>query len=1354
MEDFSGRIEVFGSGGAESNFIGRLDDRNFSSYLLAFSGCRFFSHLPPRPPTGEPSPRFRRLRVSIASTSLARARTACAALAVLACAFLVRPPDLRAADVFWNGASSDEWTDPANWDGGVVPGPADTAVFDIFALSADRTVTVAAPVAVAGIRTDALGTELTFSGAAITLAGIDLANAKHGHVIFQTPLVLAADTVLAKGPGDYRATLAGAVSGAFALTLDNAETSKWRVIAVAAANTHSGGTHLAGAIEFADDAAFGSGGVTLAGNVKLRKGDGAQLTADVDTAGYELHFNTGMVVTGAITGAGSVRAHNYVTLAGANTFAGELEIDGKDAVTLTGSLTHANVRMGRKSGGGDAVLDGAGTIVVNLGDPADPASAANDRIDLDWGKHEPHEKPDDPDRSILHAEGLTLDLQIAGTLDEALEYPLLTWQATTNPVHGYAEVSGWVQGAFAVANLPAGWHLHYDGTATHPNALVLASGAPTPPTPPAHVGTGTGIAGAYFPNEEFAGTPALERLDPTPYFDWGSGSPDPAVGSNGFSVRWQARLEPQATGTHHLFLDHDDDARVWVDGALVLAGTGWGAESTTVELTAGAKVDLIVELIEDGGNARAKVEWAHPDVPRRAIPTTQLYPEPLQHAGDGTGLAARYFNNPHLDGEPALTRTDPAIDFDWSSGSPDPVINPDHFSVAWTGALQTQYSEEYTLEFTADDGVAIWLGGRLLIDEWHPNSGSTHSATFQGEAGKKFPLRIVSYEASGFAKARLWWSSASRPRQLVPQDRLYEAEADDLDVLLPAASAVSPAFVEGHVPEGRTADLAITAGTTDVTPQELTSRSFFADLPLDPAAAQPVSLALPDGTPVTGSITWTPTPLDGGEAVVIRQDDRLLFPAAPGSTLTVLTASGTYATQAVPASGQAVFQFPEPGHYIVQDESLNERDVTVVGIDHTAPVACEVGYTRPLDVPLAPDATDAVFGANDPSQLAVGTGAYDATAGLQALDLTPAKRGTPRVTARLGDEQGPILWVREIDEFTVEWLTDDCGITQDFPEKVTKKNLALESPVLDGSEESVPFYGEGNPRGRFSAETIDLRMDDTPRPEQLVLADRTPKAIGVYQTVESMVYRNEFQVWLICVKDDDMETVAPLGHFAWRMAFETDDPPSFEAAKVEIDEEVDGPEGAPTDIVLAGPVCNDVVNAPPVDVREESDETVTVTRSFCGRIVAPDQAESIEGQPGKVDIQVENTSNTEDLSYQLQAILRASSTSVRIGDDPDNVGVDDPEPDRVVGFGITEEPLAPGASRTHTVYFDAELPEFDAELTEEEKFDLARMKITLKTLLLEPHPATGCLIEFEFPRHETLLIVREQSINGEVGAQE
>jgi len=46
------------------------------------------------------------------------------------------------------------------------------------------------------------------------------------------------------------------------------------------------------------------------------------------------------------------------------------------------------------------------------------------------------------------------------------------------------------------------------------------------------------------------------------------------------------------------------------------------------------------------------------------------------------------------------------------------------------------------------------------------------------------------------------------------------------------------------------------------------------------------------------------------------------------------------------------------------------------------------------------------------------------------------------------------------------------------------------------------------------------------------------------------------------------------------------------------------------------------------------------------------------------------------------------------------------------------------------------------------------MKITLKTLLLEPHPATGCLIEFEFPRHETLLIVREQSINGEVGAQE
>jgi len=550
---------------------------------------------------------------------------------------------------------------------------------------------------------------------------------------------------------------------------------------------------------------------------------------------------------------------------------------------------------------------------------------------------------------------------------------------------------------------------------------VLFTAAPSSPPPLAG-----GLQGAYFANPDLYADPVLERLDPEPQFDWGSGSPDPSIPDDDFSIRWVGRITAPVAGTYRFHTRTDDGTNLWIDGELVV--DDWKDHGPTTRtsraftLAEGQVVQVVWEYYESGGGAVAELLWSYGGSPIHAMPTFALDPDidPSIYLGTGTGLSARYFNNPHVDGEPDLERIDPAIDFRWGGSSPDPAINAEHFSVEWTGTIETQYSEDYTLEYAADDGVLIWIDGRLLIDEWHPNGGSIHSATFRGEAGKRFPIRVLHYEKTGNAQARLYWSSASRPRQLVPEDRLYPTEAAAPSLTIPASSPVSPAFVEGSVPAGRTGDLTITAGATDVTPHELTARSFFADLPLDPAAAQPISIGLPDGTPVTGSITWTPTPLDGGPAVVIRQDDRLLFPASPGSTLTVLTASGTYATQTVPAAGQAVFAFPDPGHYVVQDESLKERDVTVVGIDHTAPVACEVGYTRPLDVPLAPDTTDAVFGANDPSQLGVQTGAFDATTGLQALSLTPAKRGTPRLTARIGDDAGPVLWVREIDEFTIE----------------------------------------------------------------------------------------------------------------------------------------------------------------------------------------------------------------------------------------------------------------------------------------------------------------------------------------------
>ena len=84
--------------------------------------------------------------------------------------------------------------------------------------------------------------------------------------------------------------------------------------------------------------------------------------------------------------------------------------------------------------------------------------------------------------------------------------------------------------------------------------------------------------------------------------------------------------------------------------------------------------------------------------------------------GTGTGFNGAYysgqirtFTNP-----PTLMRTDATIDFDWGSGSPDPTIDPNNFTVMWTGMLQPQFSETYTLYTTAEEGTRLWVNGQLL----------------------------------------------------------------------------------------------------------------------------------------------------------------------------------------------------------------------------------------------------------------------------------------------------------------------------------------------------------------------------------------------------------------------------------------------------------------------------------------------------------------------------------------------------------------------------------------------------------------------------------------------------------------
>ncbi|NQT89040.1 hypothetical protein HQ560_19885, partial [bacterium] len=168
-------------------------------------------------------------------------------------------------------------------------------------------------------------------------------------------------------------------------------------------------------------------------------------------------------------------------------------------------------------------------------------------------------------------------------------------------------------------------------------------------------------------------------------------------------------------------------------------------------------------------------------------------------AGRKNGLYGEYFNNADLTGL-ALVRTDATVDFNWGTGSPDPAVGVDTFSVRWTGAALPLYSETYTFWTLSDDGVRLWVDGQLLIDNWTNHGPAEDSHSIDLAAGQAVDVRMEYYESGGGTAAKLSWSSASQAKEVIPEAQLFSDA-------LPSISVGDAEVVEG---DGGSVDLVFT----------------------------------------------------------------------------------------------------------------------------------------------------------------------------------------------------------------------------------------------------------------------------------------------------------------------------------------------------------------------------------------------------------------------------------------------------------------------------------------------------------------------------------------------------------------
>ena len=239
----------------------------------------------------------------------------------------------------------------------------------------------------------------------------------------------------------------------------------------------------------------------------------------------------------------------------------------------------------------------------------------------------------------------------------------------------------------------------------------------------------------YWNNKDLSGDPVLVRQERDINFDWGQGSPNGVSNSN-FSASWKRTINVPA-GTYRFTATMDDGMRVWVDNGLIL--DAWNDSqvrtlSTNVYLPSGDHL-IKVEYYDAGGDAVAKLSMDPVDVQIRR-------------------WRGEYFNNITLSGTPVLVRDDERIDFDWGGGSPAwNVVGADQFSVRWTRTLSLEPGR-YRWTASADDGVRVWVNGRLLIDKWFDQSATVHSAEIDIVGGET-DVRMEYFENVGGAVARL-----------------------------------------------------------------------------------------------------------------------------------------------------------------------------------------------------------------------------------------------------------------------------------------------------------------------------------------------------------------------------------------------------------------------------------------------------------------------------------------------------------------------------------------------------------------------------------------------------------------------
>ena len=161
---------------------------------------------------------------------------------------------------------------------------------------------------------------------------------------------------------------------------------------------------------------------------------------------------------------------------------------------------------------------------------------------------------------------------------------------------------------------------------------------------------------------------------------------------------------------------------------------------------------------------------------------------PLPILRPSAGFSGSYFHSGDLSGQPVVTRTDPAVDFD---GLPAPELGKEVFSFAppkltwsarWTATVDPPLTGDYVFSITGGGSARLSIAGKPVVQLEHVNFSSTALGTMHLEAGK--PVSLVLEHSNNYSvlgsKLHLGWFP---PQPKVMAEALQAAHAADVAIV-------------------------------------------------------------------------------------------------------------------------------------------------------------------------------------------------------------------------------------------------------------------------------------------------------------------------------------------------------------------------------------------------------------------------------------------------------------------------------------------------------------------------------------------------------------------------------------------